>query len=118
MCIGIPMQLISCDTTKAICNADGQHQQVDISLVGEQPEGTWLLVFLGAAREVLTPEAAAKTKQAITAIEAVMAGQEADMDALFADLFAQTPQLPPHLQAQADAALERQHTPTTKNNDE
>jgi hydrogenase expression/formation protein HypC len=99
MCIGNPMQVVSCDEHSALCEADGEQQQVDISLLGPQPKGTWLLVFLGAAREVMTPEQALKTRTALNALQRVMQGSN-QVDDLFSDLIDREPQLPPHLHAQ------------------
>lgn len=98
MCLGIPMQIVRCEETRALC-ANGEEQQwVDISLIGEQPVDSWVLVFLGAAREVMTAEDAHKTRSALNAVQAVMAGEAADLDRLFADLVDREPQLPAHLQ--------------------
>ncbi len=71
-------------------------------LVGDQPVGTHVLVFLGAAREVLDPLRAAQIADALEAMERVMAG-DSNIDHLFADLIAREPQLPEHLRAQAAA---------------
>lgn len=97
MCLGIPMQVVSCEGTRAQCTDGVETLLVDTSLVGEQAEGTWLLVFLGAAREVLEPERAAQMKNALSAVAAVMSGGAADLDSLFADLVEREPQLPEHL---------------------
>ena len=61
MCIGIPMQVLSADGLIAeCCSADEATatEQVDLSLVGPCAPGTWLLVFLGAAREILDEQTA------------------------------------------------------------
>lgn len=105
MCIGIPMQVIRSEGHRALCRRGedrrGEEQSwVDMSLVGEQPADSWVLVFLEAARETLTPERAAQMLDALTAMQAVMAGDSADLDTLFADLVDREPQLPAHLQAQ------------------
>lgn len=109
MCIGIPMQVIRSEGHRALCrhgkdrhSKDLSEEQswVDMSLVGEQPADSWVLVFLEAAREPLTPERAAQMLDALTAMQAVMAGDSADLDTLFADLVDREPQLPAHLQAQ------------------
>ena len=65
-------------------------------LVGEQPVGAWVLVFLDAARDVITAEQAQKTADALRAITLVMEG-ETSVDHLFADLVGREPELPPHL---------------------
>ncbi|MCB1391486.1 MAG: HypC/HybG/HupF family hydrogenase formation chaperone [Rhodobacteraceae bacterium] len=93
MCVGIPLQLVSVDGTNAVAH-DGSH--VDLSLTGTQPPGTWVLGFLGAAREVITEAEAALISRALDGLRSVMAGGDAG-DA-FADLD-RGPELPPHLQA-------------------
>ncbi|MEQ3652441.1 MAG: HypC/HybG/HupF family hydrogenase formation chaperone [Glaciecola sp.] len=101
MCIGIPMQIVSSDGLNAICNDQGHSENVDLSLVGQQTVGTWLLVFLGAAREVLDPASALQMQDAVNAMRSIMQGQN-QVDHLFEDLLSRPPQLPPHLQTIVD----------------
>lgn len=98
MCVGIPLQITAVDGTNATGH-DGSH--IDLSLTGTQPVGTWVLGFLGAAREVISAEEAALITKALDGMRRVMAGGE--LGDAFADLEARTPQLPPHLQAALDA---------------
>ena len=101
MCIGIPMKIFEVDGTNAYCQADDKLVHVDLSLVGTQPTGTWILNFLGVAREVLTLEQADKIGKAVSALMSIHQGGE--IGEAFADLEEQEPQLPPHLaQALAD----------------
>ncbi|KJS41486.1 MAG: hypothetical protein VR70_04920 [Rhodospirillaceae bacterium BRH_c57] len=96
MCIGIPMQVTACDDLAATAaRRDGTTEAVDLSLIGPQPVGTWMLVHLGAARSVLSAEDADRVADALLAIEAVQRGE--DIDHLFADLTDREPELPPHL---------------------
>ena len=97
MCLGIPMRVIAVEGLEARCAGAGRESQVDLSLVGAQPPGTWLLVFLGAARQVLTPEAAEQISRALDGLASVLAGGE--LGEAFADLEARSPALPPHLEA-------------------
>ena len=92
------MQIVCSNGLSAECKNGDQQEWVDLSLLGEQPTGTWVLVFLGAAREALTPERAAEVQQALAAVRAVMHGESADIESCFADLIERPPQLPPHLQ--------------------
>ncbi|SHG77748.1 HypC/HybG/HupF family hydrogenase formation chaperone [Marivita hallyeonensis] len=102
MCVGIPMQITQVDTFRATAfDGDASHE-IDLSLVGTQPVGTWVLTFLGAARDVLDPDDALKIKAAVDNLRAVMSGHDTGIDA-FADIEARGPQLPPHLQAALDA---------------
>jgi hydrogenase expression/formation protein HypC len=98
MCIGVPMQVISITDLVACCEADGKQQDVDISLVGEQAPGTWLLVFLGVAREVIESRRAQQVQDALQALDHVMSGSD-QIDHLFADLVDREPPLPDFLKA-------------------
>lgn len=98
MCVGIPLQIIAVDGTNATGH-DGSH--IDLSLTGTQPVGSWVLGFLGAAREVISAEEAGLITRALDGMRRVMAGGE--LGDAFADLEARTPQMPPHLQAALDA---------------
>ena len=85
MCIGIPMRIVEPGTGRAWCEGRGQRQQLDMWLVGEQPAGTWVLAFHGAAMRVLADDDAQKTNAALDAMEAAIAGAQ-DLDAYFSDL--------------------------------
>ncbi len=101
MCVGIPFRITEVDGTNAIATDGSRTEVIDLSLVGTQPVGTWVLNFLGAAREVLTEEEAERISAAIAGLERVMNG--GDLGDAFADLDANTPTLPPHLAAAAAA---------------
>jgi hydrogenase expression/formation protein HypC len=113
MCIGVPMQVISCDALTAVCVHNNSTEQVDLSLVGEQAVGTWLLVFLGAAREVMDAEDACKTLDAIKALQAIASGDH-NIDHLFADLLDREPALPEHLREAAVASANHTDSPEDK----
>jgi len=90
----------------AICEGMGISRQVDTLLVGEQPVGTWLLIFLQSAREVLTPGDAEKITNAVQAVDMVMKTDEKlsssgldnqSIEALFADLIDREPEKPESL---------------------
>ncbi len=95
MCLGIPAQIIDCGEHFAQCMTRSGEVRIDISLVGVQPAGTWLLTFLDAAREIIDPERAAAIDAALAALEAAHGG-ETDFSAFFADLDRE-PQLPDFL---------------------
>ncbi|TWB39196.1 HypC/HybG/HupF family hydrogenase formation chaperone [Nitrospirillum pindoramense] len=97
MCVGIPMQVVEAGIGHARCRSGAEILTIDTSLVGDVAPGTWLMTFLGAAREVMSPEAAQRSLAALAALEAVMRGEPADLDAAFADLIGREPQLPDHL---------------------
>lgn len=85
MCIGIPMQIVSIGESRPWCEGRGLRQQLDTLLIGDQPVGTWILAFQGSATRVMTPDEAARTNDALDALEAVLAGAT-NLDAYFTDL--------------------------------
>lgn len=107
MCIGMPLQVLTvADGPQAWCvdpqGGAEQGEWLDMSLVGAQPPGTWVLAFQGAARHVMDAESAAQARAGRQALAAAMrgdAGSGAEIDALFADLVGRTPELPLHLRS-------------------
>jgi hydrogenase expression/formation protein HypC len=98
MCIGVPMQLRSGADGRAVCEGRGKRETLDLMLVGDQPVGTWLLAFRGAAVRVLSADEARQTNGALDALEAALAG-DGDIDVHFADLVDREPVLPEHLRS-------------------
>lgn len=98
MCIGLPMQVLEVRGASALCGYRGEQSLVDMMLVGEQPVGTWLLVFLYAAREVISEQKARQIADALEAMRLAMQG-ETEFDHLFADLIDREPQLPEFLKS-------------------
>jgi hydrogenase expression/formation protein HypC len=87
MCIGIPMQVIEQRDLMALCRGRGREEMVNTMLIGPQEPGTWILNFIGSAREVLTEDEAKQTNNALDAMEQIMSGNdEVDIDTYFADL--------------------------------
>ncbi len=110
MCIGVPMRIESGDALTAVAVAERaggarERHTLDMLIVGAQPAGTWVLEFQGAARRVLDPIEAQQMRDALQALQLVLAagGETADaqtaaaIEHLFADLVERTPQLPEHL---------------------
>ncbi|WP_417249140.1 HypC/HybG/HupF family hydrogenase formation chaperone [Celeribacter sp.] len=95
MCVGIPMQILSVDGIAAQATDGREEAVIDLSLVGPVAEGSWVLTFLGAAREVIDAEEARQISKALEGLRSVLAG--GDLGDAFADLDAREPQLPPHL---------------------
>lgn len=98
MCLGIPALIVECGEHFARCLSRDGELRVDLSLVGQQPVGTWLLTFLAAGREVIAPERAAAINAALGALEAAQDGAT-DFSAFFADLDRE-PQLPEFLRTE------------------
>ena len=86
------MRVVESREFSARCEGRGESVEVNMLLVGPQPEGTWILNFLGSAREVLSADEAAKINDALDALEAVMSGDpDVDIDAHFSDLVRDDP---------------------------
>ena len=102
MCIGIPMLVERSEGMRAVCLHGGCERVIDLSLVGPQPPGTWLLTFLDTAREVIDENTARLILDALRAVGQVLEGETAGIDTLFADLVDREPPLPPHLAARVN----------------
>jgi hydrogenase expression/formation protein HypC len=92
------MQIIELRGESALCVYRGQQTLVDMMLLDEQPVGAWLLVFLDAAREVLTEQKALQITDALEAMRLAMQGDN-QIDHLFADLVGREPELPEFLRS-------------------
>lgn len=103
MCIGIPMQITEVEGGYAWCEGMGERKRIDTLLTGEQAVGTWVLVFMDSAREVLTPEDAQRISQAVQAVNLAMQG-ETNLEYLFADLVESEPQLPDFLKTSTETS--------------
>jgi hydrogenase assembly chaperone HypC/HupF len=94
------MQVLRGEDDWAWCSPDpadpSREEHLDMRLIGAQPVGTWVLAFMGAAREVLSAQQAAQTQAAHRALAAVLQGA-GDTEAYFADLIGREPSLPEHL---------------------
>lgn len=111
MCIGIPLQITRIDRQGvAWCLQEGTEIAVNTELVGPQTVGTWLLTFLGTAREVLDEERARAIQQALEGLSAALSGQ--DYEHYFQDLIDREPQLPEHLRVQFEAQSDSQENKT------
>lgn len=101
MCIGIPMRVEKVEGLRAFCVNEQEQQEAwaDLGLLERLPEvGEWVVVFMGAAREIIAPERLQMLLDARAAMHAALSG--GNVDAFFADLVDREPPLPPHLQAQ------------------
>ncbi len=91
MCLSVPMQVVAleADGALALVERHGRRERVNMLLVGPQPLGTWVLVALGFAKEVVEPEALALIEDALAALAASLDG-DYDAAAHFADLGARS----------------------------
>ncbi|MDV7340274.1 HypC/HybG/HupF family hydrogenase formation chaperone [Terasakiella sp. A23] len=87
MCIGTPVKVIENRDFTALCEGRNGVVEVNMMLIGPQEEGTWVLSFLGSAREVLTEEDAQNIDSALDGLAAIMNGaDEIDVDSYFPDI--------------------------------
>ncbi len=88
MCIGLPVQVMESDGFIAKCKGRNGIENVNMMLVGEQQQGTWVVNFLGSAREVISADDAEKINLAFDALEKVMStnAEDIDIDSYFPDL--------------------------------
>lgn len=76
MCLSVPMQVvdIEADGDLAVVERHGRRERVNMMLLGEQPVGTWVLVSLGFAKEVVETEELALIEEALAALAASLDG--------------------------------------------
>jgi hydrogenase expression/formation protein HypC len=87
MCIGVPVQVVAPGDFVQLCRGRNGEEQVNMMLTGPQPEGAWVLSFLGSAREVISAEDAANIDRALDGLQAIMQGeQDIDIDSYFPGL--------------------------------
>ena len=60
MCLGVPMKLLSIDGIAGLAEGIDGVELIDLSLCDHAKTGDWVLGFLGAAREVISADDAAK----------------------------------------------------------
>jgi hydrogenase expression/formation protein HypC len=98
MCIALPMRVLSVRPGYAR-SVDGQGREldVDVALVDAVRPDMWLLVFHGAAREILDVERAQGIQRALQALESALQGDVEAIDRAFPDLVGREPQLPDFL---------------------
>lgn len=95
MCVGVPMRVVEPTGRYALCDGREGRLRIDMILVGDQPAGTWVLTFRGAAQAVLDADEAGRVDQALDALELALRGEP--VDHLFPDLVGREPELPEHL---------------------
>ncbi len=87
MCIGVPVQVIKSADCVSICRGRNGEESVNMMLIGPQPVGTWVLSFLGSAREILSEQDAVNINKALDGLSAIMQGDtDIDVDSYFPGL--------------------------------
>lgn len=98
MCIGIPLQIVNSNESRAWCrDSSGQEFDIDMMLIGKQAPGTWILSFLNTARETISEQRAKEINLALQGLTDALQGK--NIDHLFADLIDREPPLPEFLKS-------------------
>ncbi|OEJ65336.1 hypothetical protein BEN30_14555 [Magnetovibrio blakemorei] len=87
MCVGVPLKIV--EAGDFVARGEGRNgiEDVNLMLIGSQPVGTWVLNFLGSAREVISEQDAAQINSALDGLTAIMNGEETiDVDRYFPDI--------------------------------
>lgn len=95
MCIGFPMTVVEGDAFEALCERRGETLRVSMTLLGAQPAGSKILVYLGSAVRLLDELEARHIDDALDALQEALDGK--NVDHRFADLVDREPQLPEFL---------------------
>ena len=77
MCIGTPVQVVQSGEVMAVCRGRNGDEDVNMLLVGQQPVGTWVIAFLGWAREVIDEQQARDIDLALDGLQQIMDGADA-----------------------------------------
>ena len=81
------MQVVEPGEFVAVCQGLNGEERVNMMLTGPQPKGTWVLNFLGSAREVLSEKDAMNINRALEGLNAIMKGEpDVDIDSYFPGL--------------------------------
>lgn len=87
MCVGIPALVLEAGDFVSRCRTRNGEEQINMMLTGPQPTGTWVLTFLGSAREVISEQDAQHIDKALDGLSAIMGGDaDIDVDHYFPDL--------------------------------
>lgn len=75
MCLSVPMRIVELEAggDLAIVERHGRRERINMLLVGAQPVGSWVLVSLGFAKEVVDEDQRALIEDALEALAASLA---------------------------------------------
>ncbi|MBS1141892.1 MAG: Hydrogenase expression/formation protein [Proteobacteria bacterium] len=80
MCLSIPKRIVEWEGEGdnagefAWVERDGERERVNMMLIGPQPVGTWVLISLGLAREVIEDDQRSLIEDALSALAASLEG--------------------------------------------
>ncbi len=73
MCLAIPAKIVSIDGSTAKCEMSGVTKDVDVSLVPQAAAGDWVIVHVGFALQIIDPQKARETLEAMQTVQAACA---------------------------------------------
>jgi hydrogenase assembly chaperone HypC/HupF len=76
MCIGVPMRVLESDGATALCEGRGGRRRLNMLMVGDCPQGSWVLSSLGYARERIGEGDAARINCVLDELEAATRGDD------------------------------------------
>ncbi len=76
MCVGTPVQVVQSGEVMSLCHGRNGDEDVNMLLIGQQPVGTWVLSFLGWAREILDEQQAIEINLALDGLQEIMDGAD------------------------------------------
>lgn len=87
MCLSVPMKVLALEAggDLAVVGRGERRERVNMLLLGPQPVGTWVLVALGFAKEVVPQDELVLIEEALAALAASLEGGYDARD-YFADL--------------------------------
>ncbi|MBC7917520.1 MAG: HypC/HybG/HupF family hydrogenase formation chaperone [Rhodoferax sp.] len=77
MCVATPVQVVESQEVMSLCRGRNGDESVNMLLIGQQPVGTWVLSFLGWAREVIDEQRAKEIDLALDGLQQIMDGADA-----------------------------------------
>lgn len=77
MCVGTPVQVVLSREVMSVCRGRNGDVEVNMLLVGQQPVGTWVIAFLGWARELIDEQQAKDIDLALDGLQQIMDGADA-----------------------------------------
>ena len=76
MCVATPVQVVESQEVMSLCRGRNGDESVNMLLIGPQPVGTWVLSFLGWAREVIDEQQAREIDLALDGLQQIMDGAD------------------------------------------
>jgi hydrogenase assembly chaperone HypC/HupF len=69
------MRVLEHGEVTALCEGRGERKRINMLMVGDCPPGSWVMTFLGAARDVLSEQDADEINRTLDEVEALLRGE-------------------------------------------